>query len=133
MLNTIKSYIAAYERRCLDDCMSCVSSDPRAMAYGTGADEKCVGPDAIRGQFKVDWANVSSVQMKITWHHAVEHGDTGWVVTDLTFRLETPRCREETAARATFCMVRAPEAGWLIEHMHFSVPNSFALDRPAGG
>ena len=126
MFQTIQSLVSAYERRSVEDCMACMATGPRVMAYGTNEDEKRMGAEAVRQQFLADWAQTSAASMAVTWRHEVQHGDIGWIAADLRLRFATPHGVEESAGRATFVMVRVPQGPWLIEHMHFSAPATLA-------
>lgn len=128
MFSTVKAFVDAYSKRSLDECMACFASSPNVMAYGTNADEKRLGVAAIRDQLALDWGQMSSAGMDVTWHHEVQHGDVGWVAADIQIQFFGPQGADQASTRATFVLVRDDKKQWLIEHMHFSGPAELAVD-----
>lgn len=128
MFNTVQSFIDAYAKRSLDECMACFASSPNIMAYGTNADEKRLGMAAIRDQLALDWGQLSSASMTVTWHHEVQHGDSGLVAADVQLQFFGPSGADQASIRATFVLTREGQGKWLIEHMHFSVPADLATN-----
>lgn len=129
MFQAVKTLMEQYGLRSIDGCMACMTSRPQTMAYGTNADEKRLGVAAIREQFLADWSQTLSATITPTWHHEVQHGDSGWVVTDLQFDFETPAGKQQAETRATFVLQQDAKGRWLIEHMHFSVPADLAVEK----
>lgn len=122
MLETINSFLDAYGRRRLDDCLACVALGDGVMAYGTNQDERRVGRADIRAQLLRDWSQTKAGWLVMGWHHEVRHGDEGWVAADLEFRFEMNGELITTVGRATFVLICNEEGKWKIEHMHFSLP-----------
>jgi ketosteroid isomerase-like protein len=122
MFNIVKSFLSAYERRSLSECLECMAEDGVVMAYGTNAEEKRIGASALREQLEQDWAQSRSSGMEIAWRRECLHGNFGWLAADLVFRFETDSGTDRLPGRASFALARNAAGKWRIEHMHFSLP-----------
>ena len=70
--------------RDLDALMECFSDDVEVTVYGTGADERRVGREALIEQFHRDWNQSESATFSPVWVHGGSRGDVLWCAADLT-------------------------------------------------
>ncbi len=129
MLQTINRFLDTYTRRSLDDCLACFKQSDETVVFGTLADEKRIGINAIRAQLERDWEQSLDTTLEMTWHKAVSHGGTGWVAAEFLFRFKTASGDGAVPVRASFVLEQdASGITWLIAHMHFSVPDGSTED-----
>lgn len=117
----LKSMNDAYVRRDLGAFMASFATDRDAVLYGTGADEKRVGPDEIRMQVERDWAQSESAQMAFASTSISAAGNVAWAAADGKFKFRVGGQDAEFPARATFVLEKR-DRKWLIVHAHFSTP-----------
>jgi uncharacterized protein (TIGR02246 family) len=111
----------AYASRDLAKFMACFAPDADVVLYGTGADEKRVGPEAIRTQVERDWAQTETAAMVFSWMSVSAAGPVAWAAVDSAFHLRASGQGIDLPARVSFVLER--RAGtWQIVHAHFSVP-----------
>jgi len=117
----LKSMNDAYVRRDLSAFMASFAEDRDAVLYGTGADEKRVGPDEIRKQVERDWAQSESAQMAFQSTSISAAGNVAWAAADGKFKFRVGGQDAEFLARASFVLEKRG-GKWLIVHAHFSTP-----------
>lgn len=54
----LDKFAESYARRDLKNAMSFIAPDADVFMYGTDADEKCAGQEAIKAQFERDWSQI---------------------------------------------------------------------------
>ncbi len=124
MIDTVNRFLDAFERRSTDECLACFKPSDSTMAFGTAADEKSIGIEALRKQFDRDWSQSLSASLQMTWHTSMAYENTGWVAADFTGRFRTPDAEGERMIRGTFVLERDERDQWLITHMHLSFPDT---------
>ena len=58
--------------------MECLAPDADVVLYGTGADEKRIGPEQIQSQDERDWAQTESIAMSFPWSSISGAGTVAW-------------------------------------------------------
>jgi ketosteroid isomerase-like protein len=118
---TVKKFTDAYQARNLRDLMDCFVPDADVVVYGTGADEKRVGPEQVRAQVERDWAQSDSIALSFGWSSISAAGQVAWVAMDGSFTVRAGGSEMTVPARVS--LVLENRAGrWLIAHSHFSTP-----------
>jgi ketosteroid isomerase-like protein len=105
----------------VETLLSAFAPDPDVVMFGTGADEKRVGPAEIRAQAERDWSQTEAASMSYGWTSVSAAGDVAWVSSDLTFALRAGGQAMQMRARLTAVLERR-EGSWLIVQAHFSLP-----------
>lgn len=113
----------AYGKRDLQGVLACFASDADVVLYGTGADEKRIGPDQIRTQVERDWAQTETAAMSFAWISVSAAGAVAWAAVDGTFKLRAAGQAMAIPARVSFVFEKRG-GQWLIVHSHFSTPAS---------
>lgn len=121
ILERIELLTRAYETRDARAFLDAFARTEAVMAYGTGIDEKRLGPEAVREQIVRDWAQSEAAAMRVGWTQVTVQGDVAWVAADLELAFTVAGERGGAPGRATFVLVREVE-GWKIEHFHCSAP-----------
>ena len=117
----ITSLTDAYKERRLNDVMACIAPDADVVLYGTGADEKRVGPDQVRAQVERDWAQTESIEMSYSWKSISAAGPVAWAALDGAFKIRAGGQSMELPVRVTLVLEKRGNR-WLIVHSHFSTP-----------
>jgi ketosteroid isomerase-like protein len=117
----IKALTVAYKTRNLNDVMACIAPDSDVVLYGTGVDEKRIGPEQIRFQVERDWNQTESIEMSFTSNSISTAGNVAWAAMDGVFNIRAQGQDMTLPVRASFVLEK--RAGkWLIVHSHFSMP-----------
>lgn len=111
----------AYAKRDLRKFMSCFAPDADAVLYGTGADEKRVGPEEITAQVHRDWAQTETASMVFASTSVSAAGAVAWAAIDGSFKLQAGGQNMNLPARVTIVLEKR-DGKWLIVHSHFSTP-----------
>lgn len=111
----------AYARRDLEALMACVATDDDMVMYGTGADEKRVGPKEIEAQAQRDWDQTESAAMQFDTTAVSAAGNVAWAAVDGAFELRAGGQIMKMPARASIVLEKRG-GKWLIVHAHFSMP-----------
>lgn len=118
---TIKKFTDAYQARRLNDVMDCFAADADVMIYGTGADEKRIGPEQIRAQVERDWAQSDSLSLSFDWSSISAAGPVAWAAMDGSFKVRAGG--QEMTVPARVSLVLENRGGrWVVVHSHFSTP-----------
>ena len=112
----------AYASRDLTAAMACFAADPDIVLYGTGRDEKRVGPQEIRTQIERDWSQTDQVELAFTSQSISAAGDVAWAALDGSFEVRAGGDAVSIPARVTFVLEKRG-GSWLIVHAHFSTPS----------
>ena len=111
----------SYERKDLEGLRACVAADPDLVLYGTGADEKRIGPAEFLKQAERDWSQTESIAMEFGWMSISAAGPVAWVAADGAFKIRAGGQAFAMPARATFVLEKR-DGQWLVVQGHFSAP-----------
>lgn len=125
---TLQRLTDAFRNRDLKAFMECFASDADVVLYGTGVDEKRIGPEQIRTQVERDWAQSESAEMQFGWTSVSAAGPVAWCAVDGAFTFRAGGEDGTMPVRISF-VLESREGGWLIVHAHFSTP---AADQEEG-
>jgi ketosteroid isomerase-like protein len=89
--------------------------------FGTGADERRIGPDEMRMQAARDWEQSEASSFTLPWRHIAAAGDVAWVAAAGEAHVRVAGQDMDAPIRTTFVLERRGD-GWQIAHMHASVP-----------
>jgi len=127
VMATVKRFTDAYQARNLQGVLACFVPDADLVLYGTGADEKRIGPEQARAQVERDWAQSDSIALSFGWSSVSAAGSVAWVAMDGSFTVRAGGSEMKVPARVS--LVLENRAGrWLIAHMHFSTPAAGQAD-----
>ncbi|MCV2872780.1 nuclear transport factor 2 family protein [Defluviimonas sp. WL0050] len=117
-----------YEKRNLKELMACFGTDPDVMVFGTGVDEKPVGPSAIEAQVKRDWAQTEAIAIRLSDAVVSAAGNVAWVSGSGAFEISAGGQDMRMPARITYVLENRDD-GWRVVQAHFSAP---AADQAEG-
>jgi uncharacterized protein (TIGR02246 family) len=118
---TLHRLTNAFRNRDLNAFLECFTPDADVVLYGTGADEKRIGPEQIRIQVERDWAQSESAEMLFTWTSVSAAGPVAWVAVDGAFKFIAGGQDGTIPVRVSIVLEKR-EGRWLIVHAHFSTP-----------
>ena len=118
---TLHNFTDAYRNRSMKALFESIAPDADVVMYGTGADEKCIGPEQIRTQVERDWAQSENAALLFDWTSVSSFGPVAWAASDGGFRVRASGKDETIPARATFVLEKRDDR-WLIVQAHFSTP-----------
>lgn len=121
VLATLEKFADAYGSRDVESLMATVAPDEDVVLYGTGADEKRVGPAAIEAQAKRDWEQSDSATLVFESVSVSAAGTVAWAAVDGAFAIRSQGRSMKLPARITFVLEHR-DGQWLIVQMHFSMP-----------
>lgn len=121
VLSTLAKFTEAYAARDLGAVLACHAGDPDVVLFGTGADERRVGPTELRAQVERDWAQSDSTAISFDWTSVSAAGPVAWVAVEGEFRFTAGGQSGAIPARATF-VLEEREGRWLIVQAHYSTP-----------
>lgn len=118
---TLQRLTDAFLNRDLKAFLECFAPDADVVLYGTGADEKRIGPEQIRAQVERDWAQSESAAMLFNWASVSAAGAVAWVAVDGAFKFRAGGQEGIIPVRVSFVLEKR-EGIWFIVHSHFSTP-----------
>lgn len=121
VLNTLKTFMSCYESRDVEGVMRTVAPDADVVMFGTGADEKRVGPAQVRAQVERDLAQTDSIALRLGWYVVSSAGSVAWVSADVAFEGSVGGQQFTIPGRATAVFENRGDS-WLLVNSHFSAP-----------
>jgi ketosteroid isomerase-like protein len=118
----LEKFAESYAKRDLNSAMSLIAPDADVVIYGTGADEKCVGPEKIKAQFERDWSQMEEPALEYNWTSISAAGNVAWAAIDTVFRVKIDGKKMKFQSRVTKVFEKRGDK-WLIVQGHFSFPD----------
>ena len=117
----LDSFAENYAKRDLEGVMALFAPDSDVVMYGTGADEKRVGPAEIRAQVERDWSQSEATSITYGWVSVSSAGSAAWLAPDISFKAKVGG--EELTLEGRLTNVLENRGGkWLMVQGHFSLP-----------
>ena len=113
--------LTAYADRDMDALVATCVPDADLTMIGTGADERRIGPDEMRLQAARDWEQSEASRFTLDWRLISAAGSVAWVAATGTAHVRVAGQDMDSPIRMT-CVLERRERGWLIAHLHASVP-----------
>lgn len=111
----------SYRQRDLARMLSHIAPDADVLMYGTGADEKRIGREAVGTQAQRDWAQTDASAFVLDQPVISAAGSVAWAAADAVFHVKMGG--QEMAFPARFTGVFEKRDGqWLVVQAHFSLP-----------
>ncbi len=120
--DVLDKFAASYAKHDLKSAMSLLAPDADIVMYGTGADEKCVGPEAIKAQFGRDWAQIEEPALEYNWISISAAGNVAWASIDAVFKAKIDGKKTKFPSRITKVFEKRGDK-WLIVQGHYSFPD----------
>lgn len=121
VLDVLDKFAENYSNRNLEGVLALFAQDPDLVLYGTGADEKRIGPSELREQVERDWSQSDAVSFTREWTIVSSAGSVAWVAADISFSAKIGG--QELSFHGRLTSVLENRGGsWLIVQSHFSSP-----------
>ena len=111
----------AYVHENVEQILTIMTPGQDFVQYGTGADEKRVGPTEMRTQVERDVSQADSLRMMFHWTAISAAGDVAWTASDVTMTAAIQGQPLSLPGRMTTVM-RKEQGKWRIAQMHLSAP-----------
>ncbi len=118
----LEKFAESYAKRDLNSAMSLIAQDADVVIYGTGTEEKCVGPEKIKAQFERDWSQIEEPALEYNWTSISAAGNVAWAAIDAVFRAKIDGKKMKFQSRVTKVFEKRGDK-WLIVQGHFSFPD----------
>lgn len=119
--SALDNWADSYIKRDITRLLSCVAPDTDVFMYGTGADEKHIGLNAIRSQAERDWSQTDASAFILNDPAISASGSVAWAAADATFSVEMGGQQMAFPARFTGVLEKRGDR-WLVVQAHFSLP-----------
>lgn len=117
----LDGWAESYKRRDIGRMLSHIAPDADVLMYGTGADEKRIGREAVGAQAQRDWSQTDASAFILDQPMISAAGSVAWTAADAVFHVEMGG--QEMAFPARFTGVFEKRDGkWLVVQAHFSLP-----------
>ncbi|RJP30917.1 MAG: DUF4440 domain-containing protein [Candidatus Omnitrophota bacterium] len=118
---TMNRFRDLYVKKDLEGLMALFSDEEDVFIYGSGVDEKRIGPAAVRTQFERDFAQVDSVSVHYDWQKVIMAGNAAIFVADMTMQYTVNGEKATLSGRFTYILQQQNDR-WRIKVGHFSIP-----------
>lgn len=123
VLGVLNEWLQSYKERDIDGLMALVAPDDDLFLFGTGLDEKRVGPDEFKYQAQRDWSQTDELSFNFTSYHVSAAGPVAWVASEgLGYGRAGGQAIEFPLRMTTVLEQR--EGQWLIVQSHVSLPSA---------
>jgi ketosteroid isomerase-like protein len=121
VLEFLDAFTAAYKRRDIDALMALIAPDDDVFMFGTGIDEKRIGPEEFRFQAERDWSQMEALSFNFTSHQISAAGPVAWVASEGMAEGQTGGQAIRFPLRMTTVLERRGDR-WFMLQGHVSVP-----------
>ncbi|HTY15948.1 MAG TPA: nuclear transport factor 2 family protein [Methanoregulaceae archaeon] len=118
--DTLDRFALYYNHKDKDMVLTLI--DPEITGFGAGADEKAIGIGDYKRFLERDLAQCDRVSIEFHDVHISAEGTVAWVACESTITADLPGRTSTAAMRASF-VLKGTGHGWLIAHLHLSVPD----------
>ncbi|MEQ8168341.1 MAG: nuclear transport factor 2 family protein [Candidatus Eremiobacterota bacterium] len=124
VIDVMNRYASASEAKDVDGIMSLFPSDDNnIIIYGSGADEKRIGPEEIKAQMERDFSQADSMALIYDWYSVEGTDNVAWFSADVTVSATVSGKKMTLPARFTTVLEKR-NSKWLMVQGHFSIPAS---------
>jgi len=114
----------AYNNRDAEAVMALFVGDADLVLFGTGVDERCVGPAEVRAQFERDMLQSESADWRRKWVSVSASGTVAWAACEIMLSWRAFG-HDGTIPLARWTVVMERRQGrWLIVHSNVAIPPS---------
>jgi len=121
VLDVLSEWLQSYQHRDIDGLMALVAPDDDLFLFGTGIDEKRIGPEEFRYQAERDWSQTEELSFDFTSYHVSAAGPVAWVASEGLGRGQAGGQEIEFPLRMTAVLEQRDDQ-WLIVQSHVSLP-----------
>jgi ketosteroid isomerase-like protein len=121
VVGVLNTFLESYKGRDIDTLMACCAPDEDLFLFGTGADEKRIGPDQFRYQAERDWSQMEELAFNFDDYHISAAGPVAWVATEGVGQGQAGGQKLSFPLRMTAVLEQRGDQ-WLVVQSHVSLP-----------
>lgn len=121
VLGVLDAFSAAYGQGDLDAIMALFVPDADLTLFGTGADERRLGPVEVRAQIQRDFDQSEAISITWGWRTVAASGTVAWVAAEADAFARVDGHEFTLPLRFTWVCERRG-SHWLVAHVHLSSP-----------
>ncbi len=121
VLAVLNKFMETYEKRDIEGLMSLVAPDDDLFLFGTGIDEKRIGPEQFKLQAERDWSQTEALAFNFTSHHVSAAGPVAWAASEGLGQGRVGGQEIQFPLRMTAVLEQRGDK-WLLVQSHVSVP-----------
>lgn len=121
VVGALNDWLESYSERDIDGVMDFIAPDDDLFLFGTGIDEKRVGPKEFRYQVERDWSQTEALAFNFTSHHVSAAGPVAWVASEGAGQGRAGGQELEFPLRMTTVLEQRGDR-WLLVQAHVSLP-----------
>jgi len=118
---TLRNYGTAYQKKDIKALLALFS--PEISGFGSGPDEVVLDRKDFTRQMKRDLSQVTSVSLEFPGLKISGEGRVAWVTSGCGFTFTVAGSKKQTMSGRMTMVLRNTGSRWLIEQIHFSMPN----------
>jgi len=118
----LKQYAHAYADKDMEIMMKLFSQDPDLVAIGAGRDEWVKGPEELKKGFQRDMAQADDMKVDFEDVTVSSSGNVAWASAQMNLNVKVEGQEITMPGRVSF-VFEERNNNWLINHLHFSVPD----------
>ena len=118
---TLRNYGTAYQKKDIKALLALFS--PEISGFGSGPDEVVLNRKDFTRQMKRDLSQVTSVSLEFPGLKIFGEGRVAWVTSGCGFTFTVEGRKKQTMSGRMTMVLRNRGSRWLIEQVHFSMPN----------
>lgn len=122
VVGALTDWLKRYEERDMDGVMDFIAPDDDLFLFGTGIDEKRIGPGEFRSQVERDWSQTEALAFNFNSHHVSAAGPVAWVASDGVGQGRAGGQEIEFPLRMTAVLEQRGDR-WILVQAHVSVPS----------
>lgn len=121
VMETLDKFAIGCAGQDLRGVLALFAPEPDVVGFGTGADEKRIGPAEIKAQFERDFDQCESIRLELKWRSISAAGPVALVAADYTLHAAIEGQEMAMPLRLTAVLKQYADK-WLIVQYHNSLP-----------
>ena len=118
---TLRNYGTAYQKKDIKALLALFS--PEISGFGSGPDEVVLNLKDFTRQMKRDLSQATSVSLEFPGLKIFGEGRVAWITSGCGFTFTVEGRKKQTMSGRMTMVLRNTGSRWLIEQIHFSMPN----------
>lgn len=121
VIDVLNRWLESYEKRDIDGLMRLVAQDEDLFLFGTGGDEKRIGPEQFKYQAERDWSQTEALAFNFTQYYVSAAGPVAWIASEGQGQGRVGDQEMVFPLRMTAVLEQRDDE-WLIVQSHVSLP-----------
>lgn len=119
----LDNFINAYTLKDINTLISLFYNKPGIVFIGTGSDERCLGLESIKSQFKRDFSQADKITLSKLWECISINDNFAWLAAQVNFKTQIKNKTKDFLTRMTGILEFDNNTNeWKFVHIHLSLP-----------